>query len=328
MPARTFHLGLIGYPLDHSLSPRIHRAALRSVQLGGEYRLFPIPELPRDEQLLLELLERLRRGSLHGLNVTIPHKQAVMAYLDELTPAARQIGAVNTIYVRRGLLIGDNTDAAGFLVDLFACFPELAPPRETELQPPAASEPRPTGSQQRNPQRIGNAGWSRALVLGAGGAARAVAFALLQSGWQVGVAARRAEQAQSLISDLGHGVGPAAQQSMSRYPMPVRPQDLKDLEPQLIVNATPVGMAPHIHTCPWPQQVPFPDGARVYDLVYNPVETKLVRQARAAGLPAVTGHGMLIEQAMLAFQRWTGQVLAPEAKQQLATSIQALQASR
>ena len=109
-------LGLLGYPLGHSLSPAIHGAALRSCGLDGSYSLFPIP--PDDKQRLEDLLESVRQGEIAGLNVTIPHKQNVIPFLDELTPTAKAIGAVNTIYLRDHQLIGENTDAPGFLADL------------------------------------------------------------------------------------------------------------------------------------------------------------------------------------------------------------------
>ena len=109
-------LGLIGYPLAHSLSPKIHTAALKSCGLNGSYSLFPIQ--PNDKQGLKDLLDRIRLGEIHGLNVTIPHKQNVIPLLDELTPTAQAIGAVNTICLKDKKLIGDNTDAAGFLSDL------------------------------------------------------------------------------------------------------------------------------------------------------------------------------------------------------------------
>jgi len=109
-------LGLTGYPLGHSLSPAIHTAALRSCGLDGSYSLFPVS--PDDKEDLKDLLQRVRQGEITGLNVTIPHKQNVLEFLDELTPAASAIGAVNTISMRNGKLIGDNTDAPGFLSDL------------------------------------------------------------------------------------------------------------------------------------------------------------------------------------------------------------------
>src|SRR5215212_4703469 len=108
--------GLIGYPLGHSLSPKIHEAALKSCGLDGNYSLFPIQ--PDDNQALQDLLLCVRNGKITGLNVTIPHKQNVIEFLDVLMPTAKAIGAVNTIYSREHKLIGENTDAPGFLSDL------------------------------------------------------------------------------------------------------------------------------------------------------------------------------------------------------------------
>src|ERR1051325_1660510 len=109
-------LGLIGFPLSHSLSPKIQNAALQSCGLMGSYSLFPIH--PEDRQSLKDLLDQVRSGEIHGLNVTIPHRQNVIPFLDELTLTARAIGAVNTIYLQQDKLVGDNTDAHGFLLDL------------------------------------------------------------------------------------------------------------------------------------------------------------------------------------------------------------------
>ena len=125
MSLYLYRLGLTGYPLEHSLSPRLHVAALQACALPGEYRLYPV--LPEDETGLQELLERMRSEALHGLNVTIPHKRKVLPLLDEVSPTARAIGAVNTIYLRDGLLQGENTDAAGFLTDLGRVFPVTVP---------------------------------------------------------------------------------------------------------------------------------------------------------------------------------------------------------
>ncbi len=114
----AYSFGLIGYPLGHSLSPQIHGAALHALGISGEYGLYLIPPLPEGEDELAVLLTRVRTGEIHGLNVTIPHKQNVIPLLDELTPAAQTIGAVNTIFLREGILIGDNTDAPGFWGDV------------------------------------------------------------------------------------------------------------------------------------------------------------------------------------------------------------------
>ncbi len=261
-------LGLTGWPLGHSLSPRLHAAALRALELPGEYRLYPAPPLPQGEEALAQLLGNLRRGELYGLNVTIPHKQSVLPLLDELAPAACAIGAANTLWMRAGRLVGENTDAPGFLADLKRLGFEAAP------------------------------GERRALVLGAGGAARAVVYALAQAGWQVRVAARRVEQAAGL-AELSERVAALLWQ----------PAALVEEPCALLVNATPLGMFPQTDASPWPEELPFPAGVAVYDLVYNPAETRLVRAARAAGLRAANGLGMLVEQAALAFEVWTGRAV-------------------
>lgn len=268
-----FRLGLIGYPLGHSLSPKIHTAALAACGLTGDYSLFPIH--PDDKTALVGLLARVRAGEIHGLNVTIPHKQNVISLLDGLTETAQAIGAVNTISLRNGQLIGDNTDAPGFLSDL----KNFLNGQKSMVK-------------GQNPQSpITN--FQSALVLGAGGSARAVVYALLRDGWNVTLAARRLEQAQQLANSFSH---PA-----------LRTTDLTDLRPapfDLIINTTPLGMTPNVDSTPW--ELPFPENAAVYDLVYNPRETRLVREARTLGLLARSGLGMLIEQAALAFEIWTG----------------------
>lgn len=258
-------LGLIGYPLSHSLSPKIHTAALQSCGLEGDYSLFPV--WPEDKKSLEDLLNRVRSGEIHGLNVTIPHKQNVIPFLDELTPVASMIGAVNTIYLHNNKLIGDNTDAPGFLADLKK-FLTMEKPTHGDLS---------------------------VLVLGAGGSARAVVYALVNDGWDVAIAARRMEQSQELALQFGNS-------KMIEFNL----QTFQHLSPQLIVNTTPVGMTPEIDQSPWPEKLAFPANAAIYDLVYNPSETKLVREARWKGLSATTGLGMLIEQAALAFEIWTG----------------------
>ena len=270
-----FRLGLIGYPLSHSISPQIHTAALNACGLEGDYSLFPIS--PDNKQGLKELLTRVRKGELQGLNVTIPHKQTVIEFLDELTPTAKAIGAVNTIYVRDKRLIGGNTDAPGFLTDLKRFL---------------AESPSPSG-------RGAGVREKSALVLGAGGSARAITYALLTDDWSVTVAARRIEQAEELLLTFpNHAVRSTQYQSFTL--------SVHFLPFILLVNTTPLGMTPNIDQSPLPENLSLPSNAFVYDLVYNPRETKLVKDARAQGLKAANGLGMLIEQAALAFEIWTG----------------------
>jgi shikimate dehydrogenase len=272
-----FRLGLIGFPLRHSLSPKIHSAALKACGLDGNYSLFPVH--PDNTATLKDLLARIRSGEIHGLNVTIPHKQSVIEFLDDLTPAAGTIGAVNTIFRRDDKLIGDNTDAPGFLADL----------RKLLIQFPSLRLGEGLGVREKS-----------ALVLGAGGSARAVVHALLNDGWNVTVAARRLEQAGQLAASFPNYHLPIT--NLTNLPtFGLRPSTFN-----LIVNATPLGMYPHADQSPLPENLSLPSNVFIYDLVYNPRETKLVKDARAQGLNAVTGLGMLIEQAALSFEIWTG----------------------
>jgi shikimate dehydrogenase len=256
----------------------MHQVALQSLGLEGRYRLFSIQPGIEGETQLRETINGLRVGRLHGLNVTIPHKQAVIPMVDDLAPVAREVGAVNTIINRDGRLLGENTDVPGFLADLAAL-------------------------------GVNPAGGGKALVMGAGGSARAVVYALAQAGWIVTLAARRA--------------GVNLRYSTEEYQ--TISLTIRGLEPalagcRLIVNATPAGMYPDTDFSPWPEELPYPPGAIVYDLVYNPVVTRLVRQARAAGLAAHTGLGMLVEQAALSFEYWVGQAPPREAMRLAAES--------
>ena len=257
-------LGLIGYPLGHSLSPKIHIAALKACGLHGDYSLFPIH--PDDKPGLKKLLDQVRAYEITGLNVTIPYKQNVISLMDELTPTAKSIGAVNTIYMKHEKLIGDNTDAQGFLLDVKKYI----------------------GNQELGIRKS-------ALVLGAGGSARAIVYALLNDYWNVTIAARRIEQAQELSAQFKNTN--AVELNFQTF----QPSNL-----QLIVNTTPVGMTPLTDESPLLENTSLSSHTIIYDLVYNPRETKLVKDAHAHGLSATTGLGMLIEQAALAFEIWTG----------------------
>jgi shikimate dehydrogenase len=263
MALKYYRLGLTGYPLGHSMSPLIHQSALAAAGLEGNYQLYPIThssELPA-------LLQTLRDGELDGLNVTIPYKQIVASMVDQLTVNARLCGAVNTLYMRDNQLIGDNTDVDGFMADLLQQF-------------------------------SGQFTFKKALILGAGGAARAVIAALLAHDWQVTVVSRRADQAQEIVKEFSGKIEALLFTSAKIQ------QNLSSCG--LLVNATPVGMFPDMEGDPLPADVDLPAHLRVYDLVYNPRETGLIKRTRQARAQGVTGLGMLVEQAALAFEKWTG----------------------
>ena len=262
-------VGLMGWPVEHSRSPSMHNAAFRATGIEGYYALLPVhPDRVREAVLGLRAL------GFRGANVTVPHKQAVMPYLDEVSSEARAIGAVNTIVVEEdGRLWGTNTDAWGFWQDVQA------------LGVVSAWE----------------AG-DEALVLGAGGSARSVVYALGSHGIPVHVVARRPAQAQDLVASLAPHLPPTS------LLVPHSWDALPWLAPRvrLIVHCTPVGMHPHVQASPWPPDLSFSSHQQVYDLVYNPPLTRLMAQAQAAGARAWNGLGMLVHQGARAWSLWTG----------------------
>ena len=233
-----FHFGLLGYPVQHSFSPRLHQAALDGLNLQGSYELFPINPITDGGGEMEALLTSMRRGKLHGLNVTIPYKMTVIPYLDELLPTAYAAGAVNTILRWGNKLVGENFDCPAFMADLSVCL-NLAG----------------MGSMSGFANRS-------AVVLGAGGSARAVVYGLLKAGWHPRVAARRLEQAEELAGTFREFPNLAT----------CRLDDLFELNLEglnLIVNSTPLGMYPDSSGMAWPAGIRLPAGALVYDLVYN-----------------------------------------------------------
>jgi shikimate dehydrogenase len=259
---QTKLVGLIGYPVEHSFSPIMHNSAFAVLNLNWCY--VPLPVHP---ERLGGAVAGLRALGLVGANVTVPHKEAVMSYLDHVTPAAQAIGAVNAIVVREGRSIGYNTDWQGFLTAL--------------------------GEGDFDPQG------KRAVVMGAGGASRAVVYALAQAGVQVTVLNRTLARAQALVKDFSP-LFPA-------LPLTLQTLEEQTVEAHLLVNATPVGTWPEVNQSIWPQGLAFPGHLTVFDLVYNPRQTKLLQQARAVGAKAIGGLGMLVHQGAAAFELWTGE---------------------
>ena len=263
---QTKLVGLIGYPVEHSLSPAMHNSAFAALNMNWCY--VPLPVLP---ERLGEAVAGLQALGFIGANVTVPHKEAVMSYLDEVAPEAQAIGAVNTIVVREGL-IGHNTDWQGFLTAL----------SEGGFYPQG----------------------KRAVILGAGGAARAVVYALAQAGGQVTILNRTPSRAQALVQDFS-SLFPAL--SLLSFPLTLQTLEERTAEAHLLVNTTPVGMWPEVDQSPWPENLAFPGHLSVFDLVYNPRQTRLLRQARSAGAKVIGGLGMLVHQGAAAFELWTGE---------------------
>lgn len=264
---RTQLFGLLGWPVAHSFSPAMHNAAMAALGLNMTY----VPLGVSPEQLP-DALRGLAALSFRGVNVTVPHKEAVLPHLTAVFPAARVIGAVNTVVIGHGMLTGFNTDWSGFLADLES-------------------------------YRLALYGRD-CLVLGAGGSARAVVYALLRRGGRVTVLARRPEQADRLAAELGAAF-PAASTVLTGR-LADAATTAAHLDEPVIINTTPLGMAGvHAAASPWPADAPFPRGAFVYDLVYNPRQTRLMDQALAAGMRAANGLGMLVRQAAEAFEIMT-----------------------
>ncbi|HEY2435128.1 MAG TPA: type I 3-dehydroquinate dehydratase [Vicinamibacterales bacterium] len=241
--------GVLGRPVGNSLSPAMHNAGFAALGLNAAY----VPIETRDLDGLREFASEI---GLRGLSVTIPFKQEVLSMLDDLTPAARTAGAVNTIAIRDGRWLGSNTDADGFL------------------------EPLRAGGIVLHGLRV--------VILGAGGSARAVGLALVGEGARVGIAARRPGAAADVARATGATPVP--------WPPPAGSWDL-------LVNTTPVGSR---SVAGIPYEGPL-DGHLVYDLIYDPDPTELMRRARDAGLEAIGGLAMLVAQAERQFEVWTGQ---------------------
>ena len=251
---------VIGHPIAHSRSPLIHGTWLKEHDIDGSYEAIDVA--PAD---LPAFFERLRSGEFAGGNVTIPHKEAVFALCDSVDDLARMIGAVNTLVVRDGKVHGTNTDYLGFLGNLDANAPTWSD------------------------------GPNDALIIGAGGAARAVLVALRRrNGGKVHVLNRTLANAQALVEEID---GPFSAHGF---------EDFAALAPRvgLVVNTSSIGM--HGTKFDWLDMSLLPRTALVTDIVYTPLETPLLAEARAHGLRTVDGLGMLLHQAVPGFAAWFG----------------------
>lgn len=271
-------LYLIGHPVSHSISPAIQNAALRACGLDGSYELLDTPPV-----LIAETVASLRQAGVAGGNVTVPHKQAVVPHLDALAPQAARIGAVNTIAHQDGRLVGHNTDAAGFLASV----------REAGVHP----------------------GGMHVVLLGAGGAAHAIAFALVDAGVsKLTVLNRDAHKAKLLVEAVSQTASNGQHVAASGIHAHEMAAALESA--QLVVNATTVGMRGN--ECLVGRELLSSDSV-VCDIIYNPAETELLRRARLAGARRITGLGMLVHQAAQAFTIWTGRTAPLAAMYRAAT---------
>jgi len=264
----TKYAGVIGYPLQQSLSPAFQQAAFDHLDLDVRYEAWPTPD-----DKLADTVQGLRAPDRLGANVTIPHKEAVLPLLDEIDDLARRVGAVNTIVNRDGRLYGHNTDVGGFLRAL----------REDAGFDPAGA---------------------RVLVAGAGGAARAVAVALIEAGaGSVTFINPPFPLAAKLVEDLTPHAGRTDLHALPDiYPSWVA----SAMGCRLLINCTPVGMAgtQEEKESPVPSEV-IPPGALVFDLIYRPMKTRLMAAAEKRGASVLGGLPMLVYQGAESFRLWT-----------------------
>ncbi len=264
---KTKLCGIIGDPVEHSMSPAMHNAAFK--ELGIDYVYLPFRVKKEDVGKAIAGMKAL---NIKGLNVTIPHKVAVLQFLDKLDTLAEKIGAVNTIVNDDGVLSGYNTDAAGFLQALL----------EKGFEPKG----------------------KKVVILGAGGASRAVSFILADRGAQLTILNRRLELdwATELASRISQTFGKEVKALELTRENLLRALDKADI----LVNTTSVGMSPDTDQTPVNVELLRPDLV-VYDIVYNPIKTRLLREAKIAGAKTISGIDMLVWQGVLAFEKWTGQ---------------------
>ena len=246
--------GIIGWPLGHTLSPTLHNWGFGQAGLNGRYEAWPLE--PKD---LPAFMDRVRRAPIMGLSVTIPHKQTVMPFLDAISQRARDIGAVNTVYWDGDILRGENTDVIGL----------VAPLRGLAVLPDSA------------------------VVLGAGGAARAAIAGLQELGIRtIAVSNRTRSKGKALAADFQVHC--------------VAWEERMDTPWGLICNTTPLGMSGTMQDLsPW-QTDRFAPGAVAYDIVYNPLQTRFLAQAREAGCQTISGLEMFLHQGLAQFRLWTG----------------------
>lgn len=258
--------GVIGDPAAQSKSPAMHNAAFAELGLPAKYEAFLVKEKDLDT-----FMARLRNGEIKGINVTVPHKQNVIPLLDKISPLAKEIGAVNTIVSHNGILYGDNTDAHGFLDSLLT---------ETSFKISGKS----------------------VLILGAGGACRAIAYILsTKNPASISIANRNSDRAQAMINTFSP-LSKNTQWRTTNFPN-IEPELLKKAD--LLINTTSMGLAGN----PW-SNLDFvkqlSNTTLVADIVYAPRETELLKVCKSNGLSILHGDGMLLYQAVRAFEIFTG----------------------
>ncbi|WP_456278212.1 shikimate dehydrogenase [Bacillus sp. AK128] len=254
--------GVIGDPIGHSMSPDMHNESFKALGINGIYKAFHVTP-----ERLQGAIEGVKGLGISGLNVTIPHKVTVMEYLDKIDPLAAQIGAVNTIVNENGILIGYNTDGIGYITGL----------KEVLRERSLAS--------------------SSILIIGAGGASRAIYFSLLAEGvQQVDIANRTVESARAMVD---------AQMSSSSRALALKEAENLIQQYDIIINTTSIGMHPYQNEVPISINQ-IKENTVISDIIYNPLETKWIKEAKAKGAITQNGVEMFVFQGALAFEKWTG----------------------
>ena len=257
--------GIIGWPLGHTMSPTLHNWGFGQLGIDASYAAWPV--MPGD---LAPFMGQVRARPISGLSVTIPHKQTIMDHLDRMTDRAKAVGAVNTLYWDGDSLCGENTDVIGI----------IAPLKNLDSLPASA------------------------IVLGAGGAARAALAGLKELGVKdIGVANRTRSRAEKLAADFNATC--------------VEWEARMDTTWDLICNTTPLGMAGELAAAsPWNRDRFSPDTI-AYDIVYNPLETRFLREAAEAGCATISGLEMFLHQGLAQFHLWTGQNMDEDSARKL-----------
>lgn len=261
---KTRICGIIGDPIEHTMSPAMHNAAFQKLALDYRYLPFRVKK-----EALGKAIDGMKALNIRGLNVTIPHKLAAIPLLNRVDPLAEKIGAVNTVVNDEGVLTGYNTDATGFLQALL----------EEGVEPAE----------------------KRAVVLGAGGASRAVTFVLAERGANLTILNRSLTRAE----ELARHVSGASKNGVKA--LELNPENLSAAlkTADILINTTSVGMIPDINETPIPAKLLKPRLV-VFDIVYNPLKTRLLRDAESIGAKVIGGLDMLVWQGALAFEIWTG----------------------
>jgi shikimate dehydrogenase len=264
---KTKICAIIGDPIDHTMSPPMHNAAYK--ELGLDYIYLPFKV---QKEHLKQAVEGLKALNVRGFNVTMPHKVSIIPMLDGLDPLAEKIGAVNTVVNDNGVLTGHNTDGLGVLKALL----------EKGIEPEG----------------------KKVVVIGAGGASRAISYVLAQRGARLTILNRKLELdwADKIAASIKQDLGAAVK---------VMELGFKQLQSALagadiLINATSVGMSPDVSSSLVPAEL-LKSSLTVFDVIYSPLKTKLLREAEAAGCRIIGGVDMLVWQGILCFEKWTGQ---------------------